>query len=96
MASGSAHTLDGILARTYKQQAPSEAFRFSSGQVLGLVCVCRHHNQRCRNNHNAQFILIAGLAALASSFMVSYSRARAEAVGIKMESIGLQKDHNAS
>jgi len=33
--------------------------------------------------------LVAGLIALAGSMMVSYSRARAEASGIKMESIGL-------
>jgi archaetidylinositol phosphate synthase len=32
---------------------------------------------------------IAGLIALVGSLMVSYSRARAEAIGIKMESIGL-------
>jgi archaetidylinositol phosphate synthase len=30
-----------------------------------------------------------GLAALAGSLLVSYSRARAEAAGIKMESVGL-------
>jgi len=35
------------------------------------------------------FSLVAVLAAIASSFMVSYSRARAEATGIRMESIGI-------
>ncbi|MGF3522619.1 MAG: CDP-alcohol phosphatidyltransferase family protein, partial [Candidatus Bathyarchaeia archaeon] len=32
---------------------------------------------------------IAGLIALSGSLMVSYSRARAEAAGIKMETIGI-------
>jgi archaetidylinositol phosphate synthase len=33
--------------------------------------------------------LLWGLAALAGSLLVSYSRARAEAAGIKMESVGI-------
>ncbi|XES76749.1 MAG: CDP-alcohol phosphatidyltransferase family protein [Candidatus Bathyarchaeia archaeon] len=89
MASGFCDTLDGILARTYKQASPfggfldslldrySDSFAFAGIIISGAGIII-----------NAQFILIAGLAALASSFMVSYSRARAEAVGIKMESIG--------
>jgi len=89
MLSGFCDTLDGILARTYKQASTfggfldslldryADAFAFAGIIISGAGIII-----------NAQFILIAGLAALASSFMVSYSRARAEATGMKMESIG--------
>jgi archaetidylinositol phosphate synthase len=38
---------------------------------------------------NGTITLIITVSALASSFMVSYSRARAESAGIQMESIGI-------
>ena len=83
MASGFCDTLDGILARTYKQASAIGGFldslldRYADAFVLGGIIVSGLCN------------IFAGLAALASSLMVSYSRARAEAAGIKMESIGI-------
>ncbi len=83
MASGFCDTLDGILARTYNQASVFGGFldslldRYADALVLGGIIVSGLCN------------LFVGLAALASSLMVSYSRARAEAAGIKMESIGL-------
>jgi archaetidylinositol phosphate synthase len=83
MASGFCDTLDGILARTYNQTSGFGGFldslldRYADALVLGGIIVSGLCN------------LFVGLAALASSLMVSYSRARAEAAEIKMESIGL-------
>jgi archaetidylinositol phosphate synthase len=83
MASGFCDTLDGILARTYQQASTFGAFfdsvldRFADGLVLSGVILSGLCN------------IYIGLAALISSFMVSYCRARAEAVGVKMESIGI-------
>ena len=90
MASGFCDTLDGILARTYKQASAfggfldslldryADAFTFAGIIISGASII-----------FNATFTLVVGLAALAGSFMVSYSRARAEAAGVKMESIGI-------
>ncbi len=83
MLSGFCDTLDGILARTYQQASAFGGFldslldRYADALVLGGIIISGACN------------LIAGLAALASSLMVSYSRARAEAIGIKMETVGL-------
>ena len=82
MSSGFCDTLDGILARTYQQASPFGGFldsvldRFADVFVLAGIIIAGLCNP------------VAGLAALAGSFMVSYSRARAEAAGIKMESVG--------
>jgi phosphatidylglycerophosphate synthase len=90
MASGFCDTLDGILARTYQQASAfggfidslldrhADAFVFAGIIISGAGIII-----------SSTFTLVAGLSALASSFMVSYSRARAEAAGIKMESIGI-------
>ncbi len=83
MLSGFCDSLDGILARTYQQATTFGAFldslldRYADVLVLSGVVISGMCN------------LIVGLAAIASSFMVSYSRARAEAVGVKMESVGI-------
>jgi archaetidylinositol phosphate synthase len=83
MFSGFCDTLDGVLARTYKKASPFGGFldsildRYADVFVLAGVIVSGACN------------LIAGLAALASSLMVSYSRARGEGAGVKMESIGI-------
>ena len=83
MASGFCDTLDGILARTFNQSSAFGGFldslldRYADSFVLGGIIVSGLCN------------VFVGLAALASSMMVSYSRARAEATGIKMESIGI-------
>lgn len=83
MASGFCDTLDGILARTYQQASVFGGFldslldRYADAFVLTGIIISGLCN------------LIVGLAALVSSLMVSYTRARAEAAGIKMESIGI-------
>ncbi len=83
MASGFCDTLDGILARTYQQGSTFGGFldslldRYADAFVLAGIIISGLCN------------LIVGLVALASSLMVSYTRARAEAAGIKMESIGI-------
>ncbi len=90
MLSGFCDTLDGILARTYKQASAFGAFSDSvldryadaaayAGIILSGASIL----------YDGTVTLIIGLVALASSFMVSYSRARAEALGVKMESVGI-------
>jgi archaetidylinositol phosphate synthase len=83
MASGYCDTLDGALARTFQQATSFGGFldslldRYADVFVLAGIIISGLCN------------LAAGLAALASSLMVSYARARAEAAGVKMESVGL-------
>jgi phosphatidylglycerophosphate synthase len=90
MASGFCDTLDGILARTYQQASTFGGFldslldRYADAFVLAGIII-----SGASTVISPAFSLSAGLVAIASSFVVSYSRARAEAVGIKMESIGI-------
>ena len=83
LASGFCDTLDGVLARNYQQATPFGGFldslldRYADAAVYAGVIIGGLCNP------------IWGLAALAGSLLVSYSRARAEAAGVKMESIGL-------
>jgi archaetidylinositol phosphate synthase len=83
LLSGFCDALDGVLARLYQQTTTFGGFLDSLGDryadavvYMGIIVggLCD---------------LLCGLVALAGSLMVSYSRARAEAAGIKMESIGL-------
>jgi archaetidylinositol phosphate synthase len=81
--SGFCDALDGIIARTYQQASPFGGFldsmldRYADAFIISGIIISGLCN------------LVAGLIALVGSLMVSYSRARAEAIGIKMESIGL-------
>jgi archaetidylinositol phosphate synthase len=83
LASGFCDTLDGVLARIYQQQSVFGGFldslldRYADAAVYAGVII----GGLCDP--------IWGLAALAGSLLVSYSRARAEAAEIKMESIGV-------
>jgi archaetidylinositol phosphate synthase len=83
LASGFCDALDGILARTYQQESVFGGFfdslldRYSDAAVYAGVII----GGLCEP--------LWGLAALAGSLLVSYSRARAEAAEIKMESVGL-------
>jgi len=83
LASGFCDTLDGIIARTFQQVTVFGGFfdsvldRYADAIVYAAIIIAGLCNQ------------VWGLAALAGSILVSYSRARAEAAGIKMESIGL-------
>lgn len=83
LASGFCDALDGIIARKFQQTTMFGGFldslldRFSDGAVYaGIIIGGLAHP-------------LWGLAALIGSMLVSYSRARAEAVNIKMESVGL-------
>ena len=83
LASGFCDTLDGVLARTHQQATVFGGFfdslldRYADAAAYVGVII----GGLCDP--------IWGLVALAGSMMVSYSRARAEAAGIKMESIGI-------
>ncbi len=83
LASGFCDAFDGVLARTYQQASVFGGFldslldRYADAAVYAGVII------------GGLCDLWWGLAALAGSLLVSYSRARAEAVGIKMESVGL-------
>lgn len=82
LTSGFCDTLDGIVARTFQQSTVFGGFfdsildRYADAAVYAGIIISGLCNP------------IWGLAALAGSVLVSYSRARAEAAGIKMESVG--------
>jgi archaetidylinositol phosphate synthase len=82
LASGFCDTLDGIIARNFQQATVFGGFfdsvldRYADAAVYAGIIIAGLCNP------------IWGLAALAGSMLVSYSRARAEAAGIKMESVG--------
>jgi archaetidylinositol phosphate synthase len=83
LASGFFDTLDGVLARLYQQASVFGGFfdslldRYADAAVYAGVII----GGLCDP--------VWGLIALAGSLLVSYSRARAEAAGIQMESVGL-------
>src|SRR4030043_615309 len=83
LASGFCDILDGVLARTHQQTSIFGGFfdslldRYADAAVYAGVII----GGLCDP--------IWGLIALAGSLLVSYSRARAEAAGIKMESVGI-------
>jgi archaetidylinositol phosphate synthase len=83
LASGFSDTLDGVLARNYHQATSFGGFldslldRYADAIVFSGIII------------GGLCDISWGLAALAGSMLVSYSRARAEAAGIKMESVGL-------
>jgi archaetidylinositol phosphate synthase len=83
LLSGFCDILDGVLARIYGESTVFGGFldslldRYADAAVfIGIIIavLCDYR---------------AGLLAMIGSLLVSYSRARAEAAGIKMESIGL-------
>jgi archaetidylinositol phosphate synthase len=83
LLSGFCDALDGVVARLYEQASAFGSFldslldRYADAAVyLGIII-----SGLCNT--------LWGLIALSGSLLVSYSRARAEAAGIKMESIGL-------
>ena len=83
LASGFCDTLDGIIARTFQQATVFGGFfdsvldRYADAAIYAAIIIAGLCNP------------IWGFATLAGSLLVSYSRARAEAAGIKMESVGL-------
>jgi len=91
LASGFCDTLDGVIARVFQQVTvfggifDSVLDRYADAIVYAAIIIA--------GLSNAAWGAVWGptwaLATLAGSFLVSYSRARAEAAGIKMESVGL-------
>jgi archaetidylinositol phosphate synthase len=83
LASGFCDALDGVIARIYQQTSVFGGFldslmdRYADAAVYAGVII----GGLCDP--------LWGLAALAGSMLVSYSRARAEAADIKMESVGV-------
>jgi archaetidylinositol phosphate synthase len=96
LASGFCDTLDGIVARTFQQTTVFGGFydsvldRYADAAVYAAIIIAG----LCNPSWDSPFwgpvwSAVWGLAALSGSMMVSYTRARAEAVGVKMESVGL-------
>jgi len=83
LLSGFCDALDGVVARLYEQSTPFGGFldslldRYADAAVYAGIIV------------GGLCDLLSGLAALTGSLLVSYSRARAEASNIGMESVGL-------
>lgn len=82
LASGFSDTMDGIVARTFNQASTFGAFfdsvldRYADAAIYAGIIISGWCNP------------VWGLAALTGSVLVSYTRARAEGIGIKMESVG--------
>ncbi len=95
LASGFCDTLDGIVARTFQQTTVFGGFfdsmldRYVDAALYAAIIIAGLCNPFW---HYAVWGpiwgAVWGLAALTGSMMVSYTRARAEAAGIKMESVG--------
>ncbi len=83
LLSGFCDALDGVVARTYGQSTPFGGFfdsvldRYAETTILGSIVI------------TGLCDVSWGVIAIAGSLLVSYSRARAEGAGVKMESIGL-------
>src|SRR5665647_384099 len=91
LASGFCDTLDGIVARTFQQSTVFGGFfdsildRYADAAVYAGIIIAGLSNLAWGFIWGS----VWGLAALTGSMMVSYTRARAEAAGLKMESVGL-------
>lgn len=83
LLSGFCDTLDGVVARIYQQTSVFGGFidslldRYADALVYASIII------------SGLCDITWGLIALVGALLVSYTRARAEAAGIKMESIGL-------
>ena len=90
LASGFCDTLDGIVARTFQQTTVFGGFfdsmldRYADTALYAAILIAG----LCNLSWGPVWGAVWGLAALTGSVMVSYTRARAEAAGIKMESVG--------
>ena len=90
LASGFCDTMDGIVARVFGQTTIFGGFfdsvldRYADAAVYAAIIFAGLSNAAL----TATWGPLIGLAALSGSLLVSYTRARAEAVGIKMESVG--------
>jgi phosphatidylglycerophosphate synthase len=90
LASGFCDTLDGIVARTFQQTTVFGGFfdsvldRYADAAVYAAILI----SGLCNLAWGPLWGPIWALATLSGSLLVSYTRARAEATGIKMESVG--------
>jgi phosphatidylglycerophosphate synthase len=96
LTSGFCDTLDGIVARTFQLTTVFGGFfdsvldRYADVAIFAAIIVAGLFNPVWDGSVGGPvWGAVWGLAALSGSMMVSYTRARAEAVGIKMESVGL-------
>jgi archaetidylinositol phosphate synthase len=91
LASGFCDTMDGIVARTFKQASSFGGFfdsvldRFADGASYAGIIVAG----LCSAAFGFYWGTIVALSALVASMLVSYTRARAEIIGVKMESVGI-------
>jgi archaetidylinositol phosphate synthase len=87
LLSGFCDALDGVVARLYQQTTAFGGFldslldRYADAAVYVGIIMSGLLSGPCD--------LLWGLAALTGSLLVSYSRARAEATNVKMESVGI-------
>jgi archaetidylinositol phosphate synthase len=95
LASGFCDTLDGIVARTFGQTTVFGGFydsvldRYADALVFAAIIIFGLTNPAANPVWGPIWSAVWGLAALSGSLLVSYTRARAEAAGVKMESVGL-------
>ena len=83
LLSGLFDALDGVIARVHGKASTFGAFFDSMlDRYADAIILCGIITGGLTN-------LTWGLAALVGSMLVSYARARAEATGVKMESVGL-------
>jgi len=88
LVSGFLDALDGVLARAYGETTLFGGFldslldRYSDAVILVSIILSRLVT-------DSQLWSLVGFAAVIGSLLVSYSRARAEAAGIRMETVGL-------
>jgi archaetidylinositol phosphate synthase len=91
LASGFCDTMDGIVARTYKQTTAFGGFfdsvldRFADGAAYAGIIIAG----LCSAAFGSYLGSVVALVALVASMLVSYTRARAEVIGVKMESVGI-------
>ncbi len=91
LASGFCDTMDGIVARTFQQSTAFGGFfdsvldRFADGASYAGIIVAG----LCAAAFGGYWGTVIALSALIASMLVSYTRARAEVIGIKMESVGI-------
>jgi archaetidylinositol phosphate synthase len=88
LISGFLDALDGVLARAYGETTLFGGFldslldRYSDAIILVSIILGRRII-------DSQLWGLVGFVAVMGSLLVSYSRARAEAAGVKMETVGL-------
>lgn len=91
MASGFCDAMDGIVARTFQQTSKFGGFfdsvldRFADATAYAGILIAG----LCNAAFGSFGGTVVTLAALISSMLVSYTRSRAEAIGVKMESVGI-------